>query len=964
MSVHLRFLYYILGSVLFLSLNLQAQNPTIRNYTPSNGLASSETYDVLQDRKGYIWVATDRGISRYNGIAWKSFTTADGLPDNTVLKMYEDYKGRIWFMPISNRLFRFENGKFITHPLAKELARKFKGIPSSVYVDESDNIYCGFVNDGMYKIDSKNKLVDISPVTTQSRGFWFKSINGRLMMGVKTTKDETSELVEFGLENNASFHQQVTSPKANALRVSGTILKNGNALFYFNGHLVLQTSSRLKIIPEHREVICIYEDATGIIWITYRSGGVTCYRSLDNFLKGKYESYFNEHVVSSILQDDQGGYWLTTLNSGVMYTPGFNFRVYEFNGKNLTALSFSKNSNRVLVGFSEGTVLEFDGRKFIPPIGYSNSDSSNHIYSIGINRNGAMICGRSTLLMQNENGFKTLKPRAYSRNLCVHEKRIFGCTYNYFFEVDTDSKMVKYKTRIPVRGEVICMDHNERLWIGDHTGLYRMKDSVLHMAYSGDKALSGRISGISEDLSGRLIISTIGYGLVIMNHDSIEYRYTVKSGLTSNIINSMDVDGNDIWLGTSKGLTLLKKMPSCYKIYNWDSRHGLPGNEIRGVSSEGNNVWLMTQKEVINFNPSKFVYNTNENKLNYVGAVINKKNVIDDSLVLYSADMPVRINFLAVNYRLEKGIQYRYRIKGLYDNWVYTNSNSIEILWLPAGTFELQISSCNENGLWNKKPLIVWLISVPPFYKTWWFTLLLGLVIFVLVWILFRWRIRRARYKNKLEHDLLTFRQQSLALQMNPHFIFNSLNGIQSFVLTENKINAVKYISRFSKLMRLNLDNVRSEFITVAQEKETIDIYLELEQLRFNFQFNYEIVIDETIRPEKIFIPSMIIQPFVENAVLHAFVNLERKGKIVVTLRKDENSLICSVVDNGVGLDPGKGSISGHKSAGIDITIKRIELLNKRHGIEHSFIYFSKQIGNYMDSGTRVEFVIPYKLSE
>ncbi|MEZ5196899.1 MAG: histidine kinase [Bacteroidales bacterium] len=208
--------------------------------------------------------------------------------------------------------------------------------------------------------------------------------------------------------------------------------------------------------------------------------------------------------------------------------------------------------------------------------------------------------------------------------------------------------------------------------------------------------------------------------------------------------------------------------------------------------------------------------------------------------------------------------------------------------------------------------------------------------------------------------------QRLLRSQMNPHFIFNSLSSIQSFIFESNPIEAGSYLSRFAELIRSILYNSREEFIPLEKEIKTLQYYFDLQQLRYTNKFDYEIDIDPLLEVESISIPPMLAQPFIENAIEHGIKHLDEKGLISVsfTLMKAE-TLLMMVEDNGIGIKAARSLKNEkgeeHKSLATIITKERIEILNKGKRKK----LYSMQINDTFDSngmvdGTRVKFIIPF----
>ena len=318
-----------------------------------------------------------------------------------------------------------------------------------------------------------------------------------------------------------------------------------------------------------------------------------------------------------------------------------------------------------------------------------------------------------------------------------------------------------------------------------------------------------------------------------------------------------------------------------------------------------------------------------------------------------------------------KELKYQYLLEGLDDAWSPSFSNpQLTLSNLPSGDFVLKVRALNSEGLISeiyKIPITI----TPVFYKTWWFYSLLVLLVFGAIFGFFTLRLNRERAKNyreKLEFKsrLLVLEQQSLNASMNRHFIFNSLNSIQYFINTQDRISANRYLTNFAKLIRKNLDSSTEENnrVALSEEVERLELYLSLESMRFRNRFEFEINVDE-IDTEQVMVPAMLLQPFVENSIIHGILPDEtKKGKITIEMKRVQNHLEISIEDNGIGIDfslnKKKVIFGDHRSQGMEITSKRFDLLKK---LSHQDFDMEGPVqiydSNRLIKGTRVLLKIP-----
>ena len=226
-----------------------------------------------------------------------------------------------------------------------------------------------------------------------------------------------------------------------------------------------------------------------------------------------------------------------------------------------------------------------------------------------------------------------------------------------------------------------------------------------------------------------------------------------------------------------------------------------------------------------------------------------------------------------------------------------------------------------------------------------------------IVYIIYRNKL----HKKETEKELILSKQKALKSQMNPHFIFNSLNSIQNFILKNQQDLSIKYLSRFSKLIRNILDNSERTYITISEDIEALTHYIELEKARFKNRFNYSFEVDKNLDTDFYCIPPLLIQPYVENAIWHGLMHKQEGGSIFISYKMVDKKIVCTIIDDGVGRKKAceleKSSV--HTSKGTFITNERISILAKSHNIEIKCEIIDLYDKNKEACGTKIEFYIP-----
>lgn len=942
------------------------QSPVYYNYSTNEGLPSSETYDILQDSKGYIWIATDRGASRFDGYTFKNFTTAEGLTNNTILRIHEDEKGRIWFLPITAELCYLENNEIKIYSFNSKLKENRTDIITSFHCDEMENIYIGFISKGLLTIDRNGNLRKVNAGQVNHKSYFVNEYEKNIFVSC-LGKDATGsdDSIHFTFKNditNCGFPLAIKSK--DQIYITGVKRRNESSVFYFTGYTAeINKEKKISVQETNEEIVRIFEDHNSCLWVGIKGGGVRKYLPGEGLQSENFESYLSEESITCIEEDKENGIWLASLANGIYYFPNPLIKSYSFPAQNnITTLEKSSEENKVYLGFSSGTLLEITAGAGIKEINYNN-DKQTYIYSILQSGNYQYVStSHQIYILKNKIPFLSYKG-GYSRHPAIYNGQITGIGHHSIYFIDTTDFTLKRQTPLQVKGEVTYADKNDNLWIGDHSGLYFFKDSTLLKAFPDNKLLDSRVSAIGEMPGNLLIISTIGNGLMLLKPDSSYIHLTENEGLASKVINCMIIDKKEIWLGTNKGISHINTGTDSFSVQNFSVAHGLPGNEILHLEKTGHYIWAATRRELFFFDINKIKLNIHSPEIYVLSAQANRENFFSgiNSSVNYD-EFPLKILFTGLSYKMRGNVLYKYRLKGLSEEWQYTRTPSVDFLSLPAGEYIFEVAARNEDGTWSKRAAAFSFNVIPPFWKTTWFIILIFVTIIISVILTALFRIRSIKKRNQLMTDLLTYRQQALTMQMNPHFIFNSLNSIQSFIMTEEKKPATKYISKFARLMRRSLENSRNEFILLSEETEVLNLYLELECLRFKNLFSFRIETDPLIDPDKTLIPSMLIQPFVENCVKHAFIGpTEIQGEISIIIKKENEMLICEIEDNGIGIEASllAHSKGGHISAGLNITENRLKLISKSLG--QKFLFSINDKNKRKGKGTIVTFAIPYK---
>jgi sensor histidine kinase YesM len=325
------------------------------------------------------------------------------------------------------------------------------------------------------------------------------------------------------------------------------------------------------------------------------------------------------------------------------------------------------------------------------------------------------------------------------------------------------------------------------------------------------------------------------------------------------------------------------------------------------------------------------------------------------------------IQFQALAFPRDQHVVYSYQVKGLHDRWIpLGKNNSVTLSQLPPGHYVFQVKAGEPN---SSAPVKFFSFSIarPLFLQTW-FLLLSALLLIGMILTVFRLRMhqirRREKEKMNVQMQIAELELQVLRAQMNPHFMFNSLNSIKNYILKHETAKAAEYLSSFAHLIRLILQHSRERTISLQDELEMLLLYIDLEKLRFRegFEFIYEV--NEEINTSHVQIPPMIIQPYIENAIWHGLLHKDQDRRLALRVSIDEKQVTCEIEDNGIGREQAakirSKSATRYKSMGMGITQDRITLMNSMSALGIRIDLIDKTNGAGHPSGTLVKIHIPH----
>ncbi len=956
----------IITFLLFLSRVSNCQETIFKHYGIKEGLPSSNTYHVFQDSKGYIWIATKKGVSKFSGYEFKNFDSQDGLADNTIFEIYEDNKERIWFIPISCQLSYYKNDsiyKYKYNNVIKDIGKNILPVKRSFYVDSIDNVYFSIKNRGLFKIDENGNIINLT-----KQFYQFDKINNKILCSHKGNFKSN----KLFINSNNSY----TINQNDNLQGDGTFgeIINKNTLIINTKNKIYKISKN-KIQKEKKlskQIIWLNKDNCNNIWV----GTIDGVYKFDKDLN--YEnSYLEGQYVSSVQKDKEGSYWFSTLLHGIYYMPSDKIQILnKKHGLIENKINYIKKgkNDEIWLTYSNSYISNIKNKKIkhykIP------DDKKISITSILYEKSTdkLLYSTNKKLMWLKNNKLNTyslhniINQDIYPKDIAKTKDAIWVATSSGLLKIK-DNKIIynsKKESELSNRTQTLFLDKDESLLIGGLNNLWQYKNNKLINLSTNNPDLNTRITAIKRVNKTTIALGTKGDGLLLYKKDTI-IRISKKDRLLSNFINAIYVDDSTIWVATNYGLSKIQYTNyNNYKIQNFSDYNGFSAKEVNDVCVVNNTVYAASNNGLIYFDKTRITQN------NYPPPIIiknikilNKAKKIQPTYKLSYKENYINIDYIGLSYRKVGNLQYKYRMIGIDTNWIYTTKTTVQYTTLPHGHYTFEVSAMNEDNIWSTEPARINFNISPPVYKRWWFIILTIIIVTGILYLIYYNRITEIKNKNKLKNNINEYKQQILRQQMNPHFIFNTLNSIQYFLLEKDTDSSLDYLSKFAKLMRLILENTQHTVIAIDDEINALELYLELESLRFEDNFSFNINIDNRINTLDWKMPALLLQPYVENSIKHGFTKIldNKKGLISIDMTLVNNHILCSVEDNGIGRK--KANIinleksNTHKSLGSKITADRVYLLNSLYGENINVKYIDKKDDNNQAQGTRVEIIIP-----
>lgn len=914
----------------FLPALPRAQEFSYTNYDSQHGLAGSTVFCMLQDKQGFLWFGTETGVSRFDGTRFRNFSTVDGLPDNQVLSMFEDSRGRIWMSPFNKSICYYYKGKIYNQHNDSLLGRlSLSGYVITVTENSGGDIL-------LHQASQLYILKRSGGIVTIKAGPHTANVLYPFVAAGVNADGEFSALMTDSLfylrGDTLQFQRQLVLPFINyrfaLLSKDLQLWRNGTSTFMTDKNGV---SKELRFDMNTMYKFSLISDS---LFSINTPGGAYVY----DLYSGVSRAYLPSEAVSTVYRDNEGNLWFCTLSHGVfmLNSSSVTYVKLKDNGAALNAYCLAKSGKGWLAGSDMVTLFSFNSSGARPAFRLYNL-LPERITAIAIDENGKIILGTDSRLTRLKPGFgyDTTIDLLSVKAICQTKRELYVADGRQAYSVDLQTFTVR-EIFWRERSTAIYF-FRDTIYIGTLDGLFLvLKDRSRVDFGKRFPQFRNRIMAIRQSADSTLWIATFS-GVFGLRDGRIIASLTEQDGLISNICRTLEVQGNELWIGTDKGLQRVDITNAAKPAVSYALTSELASRIVNSILVDGDTL-LVATAEGVNIIDKRGISFNSATRLYLDDVLVSGRSMRwNGPIRLPNSDNNIRFEFAGISYRSVGGIHYEYRLVGLDNGWRQTRDNYLNYPTLPGGRYELQMVAVNKFGV--RSPLLRVPFSIEKeLWQKLWFQLLAAVLLIGIIWLVLHWRIRSIRRqeaeKSGLQKRIVALEQLALKAQMNPHFIFNSLNSIQQYVLDKDIEGANKFISGFSRLIRQTLDISAKQEISLADEVSYLSTYLELERVRLENKFSYEVAVDPAARQDELFIPPMILQPFVENCIRHGIrLRNDSQGKITVTFKLAGAYLETAIEDNGVGrrvaaMHKGRNVIE-YQSKGISLTTDRIELINK-----------------------------------
>jgi len=893
--------------ILVSNLNIVVgQSLTYKVYTIEDGLPSNMIYRVVEDSIGFIWIATEAGVCRYDGSVFKCYTTLDGLPNNDVFNIYIDKKSRIWLSTFSDKVACIENGQVkIQHVFDKEeWVLFYHNNHEETYATTRSRITIKFSENG-----TKVNLKD----------------HGKQKYNVSDKYSLLGETYGISIYQNDSLIINYKDYKLRRILSKDQIFENilllrhkdtkGITVFDLENRIVKNIRFKAEnVSKEPKEIIIQRVSASAKFQVFYNNNIYSISK------QGEVEDIFslqpiNQGFINTACFDSNNNLWIATNRGLHLYSSQkqhYSLKILEAT-KGQYISNIKNYKDNLIYSTDDGKIVKKEKRNYSTLIDLSD-EYSPFIYNFII-ENGHLIASTRIKPLQSFTLDSKSMPSAELSGL-YNESRLYEKPPTNFKKIVTDGEYIfgvgSTSLRISnfdlqsvciIRDRIyksVAIDvDNKNIWVNTTKGVYYTnRDEKLNF-----KKVSGlkNISSIHYIGNSKLLINDLSNNYSICDtNQCISLNSSFKHIIKSVILK----DKGTTWINTDSGLYEYNIKASGDRNTNLDldkilDYHSLDlYNKVNDCAFVDSLIYLATNDGIYEVQSKDQIESLPYN----IELKINDKS---RQIELEYENRKLEIKFSAPRFYSDHKLDYFYKMEGVDSSYIKTQASSLNYDRLNAGAYIFNVFAQDKRGD-NSKEASFYINIKKPWWQQYWF--LIGvtlLTLFIIYWSVEKIK-ERERRKSLMKQKYASLELNALQSQMNPHFVFNALSSIQNLVLKSNNSKANTYITKFATLMRMFLEASKYKFVSLESEMKIVEEYLAIENLRFEDKLKIQIENKLSHISYNTLIPATLIHPFVENAIIHGLFHSKNEKVLSVKLDEDTNNIYISIDDNGIGLNSPK----------------------------------------------------------
>jgi hypothetical protein len=971
------------------------QQLNFKYYNQSNGLINNEVHRITQASNGFMYFGTPSGISILDGASFTNYGVSKGFRHNIISGIQEMGNEKILLFANSNQYYEIIDQRLQMDSFPEKNSIK------NIYHSKSGPWWACCYS-GLYAFN--NRKLNLIPISA-----------GKSFPGINCVAAWQDSLLVVGrsyepldIYNTHNWHKIASSPENLFVRDINTdrqgniwIASIGSGVLLLKPTGVREGHIQFEKLPssftpfKQNEFRSIVEDKEGNLWMASINNGLIRYNPVTReFMHINMENGLASNTIFSLYCDKEDNIWIGT-NQGVQelahnYTLTFSSKQGLPADLVLDALPLP--GNQVItggysgVGFIGGTGNKI--RTWHPPLQdeyfFKFDQLGNEYFGLSLKKLVAIHVSHENVsagkVYPLSEHFRCMVPFQGDKLLLGGDESILIFSNHKFNVLTNDGVHLISCMTVNSSGELYTGSLNNsiaeyRLNTNDHS-----VSASLLLKYSA-VALGNQdfIQCITTDKrKDRILYGSSQNGIIMLVHKDGQLipsgLINVGSGLSNNNVVSLNwLNDSSLLAGTGYGLDkiIFSASTDSFYVHNLNDYYNFSNTVYSIIKNESGHILLGTEAGLLEIPTVNIEKSLNKILPVVISAIqlpgnpdstINTKRPVElpynntGITVTYSSPTFVMQNNTRFTYLLEGGNQH---------NWSKpSTSNHVTFLNLSPGKYRFKVKPVNIYGEISNSMATIAIIINPAFWQKWWFGLTIVILLGLLLYFIIRKRIKNIRHESALKNKIAETEMTALRAQMNPHFIFNCMNIIDGLITSDRKQEAQDFLQMFSQLIRLVLENSQYQQVPLQQDLEALKLYTELEAIRSNHHFKYKFDVEEELLEDNYKIPPLLLQPYIENAIIHGLRNKENgDGRLLVQIKKDHDEIVATVEDNGIGRERSmrlnEENKKPHQSLGMKVTAKRIDLLrlvNQKISIHISDL----KSGN--DTGTLVKIILPQDL--